>query len=853
MRIRHFHVRPNIPEELAHLREIAGNMWFAWNWEAVQLFIRLSPKLWEESYQNPVYMLGSMPQAELIAAAKDESFVANVERVYRSFQQYMKSSSWFQDAYSGETSFRAAYFSTEYGIDEGLPIYSGGLGVLSGDHLKSASDLGVPLVGVGLLYKKGYFRQVLSLDGWQQELYPNNDWYTMPVSKELRPDGSPVEIEVDIGGESVRARVWRVDVGRTPLYLLDSNVKQNSSRSQEITSSLYGGDRDMRIRQEILLGVGGIRALKALGVTPTVFHMNEGHSAFMVFERIRDLMASHGLSFSEARELVFATNVFTTHTPVPAGNEQFDADLLKKYLEPWARAIGLSWEELLAMGQIHPQRGGNFGMTVLALRSAAFSNGVAKLHGQTSRNMWQELWPKLPEAEVPISSITNGIHTRSWISHEMAELFTRYLGPRFVEKPADQSVWERVEAIPSAELWRIHEARRERLVFFARKRLQKQLQRRGAGQAVQMMAEEVLRPDILTVGFSRRFATYKRANLLFMQPERLIRLLTDPKRPIQIIFAGKAHPQDLPAKEIIRSVIRFSSDPAVRDRIVFLEDYGINVARYMVQGVDIWLNTPRRPLEASGTSGMKAAANGVLNVSVLDGWWDEGYSSDVGWAIGNGELYSDPEKQDLVECEALFNLLENEIVPTFYERDRNGLPVEWITMMKASIRKLGALFNTQRMVQEYTESSYLPAYRAGIRLSADQCAPAKNLATWRAWVTKMWSGVSISVDKLQKHGGMRVGETVGVTIRVRLGGLTPEHVSVEVRHGSYTAEGEIWEGGIMTAVHEKREGDDDVYRVEVPCIASGRYGFAARVLPKHPDMVGTLTPLLLTWEPVLAD
>ncbi|MEW6719343.1 MAG: alpha-glucan family phosphorylase [Thermodesulfobacteriota bacterium] len=851
MRIRHFHVRPNIPKALAPLREIAGNLWFSWNWEAVQLFIRLNPVLWERSYQNPVQMLGSVPQADLEAAAKDESFVANVERVYRSFQQYLQAPSWFSESHGGEAEFQAAYFSCEFGIDEGLPIYSGGLGVLSGDHLKSSSDLGLPLVGVGLLYQKGYFRQILSLDGWQKELYPDNDWYNMPVSMEIRKDGSPVEIEVNIGGEPVRARVWRVDVGRTPLYLLDSNIRGNSDRSREITSTLYGGDREMRIRQEILLGIGGVRALKALGRVPTVYHMNEGHSAFLIFERIRDLMASRNLSFAEARELVFATSVFTTHTPVPAGNEQFDPELLRKYLEPEARPLGLPWEELLAMGQIHPQRGKEFGMTVFALRSAAFSNGVAKLHGRTSRCMWKELWPGLPEAEVPIRSITNGIHTRSWISHEMAELFVRYMGPRFLEKPADQSVWERVEAVPPVELWRIHEARRERLVFFARKRLREQLDRQGAGPALQRGAEEVLHPGALTIGFSRRFATYKRANLLFLQPDRLIRLLTDPDRPVQIIFAGKAHPQDLPAKEIIRSVKHFASDPRIRDRIVFVEDYDINVARYMVQGVDVWLNTPRRPLEASGTSGMKAAANGALNVSVLDGWWDEGYSSDVGWAIGSGEVYADPEEQDRVECEALFNLLENEIVPMFYDRDRGGLPRAWIAMMKASIRRLGAFFNTQRMVREYAETCYLPAHRAGGRLSADGSAAARELAAWRSRVTSAWPGVSIRVDELRKHRDMLVGDAVEAAIRVRLGGLSPEDVSVEVRHGAYTAAGEIRDGVIVTAAHERREGDEEIYRAEVPCKISGRYGFAVRVVPRHKDLVDPYTPLLLTWEPVI--
>lgn len=852
MRVRHFHVRPSIPKELAPLREIADNLWFSWNWEAVQLFIRLSPQLWEKSYQNPVQMLGSVPQADLAAAARDESFVANVERVYRSFQEYLESPSWFAESHGGESGFQAAYFCCEFGIDEGLPIYSGGLGVLSGDHLKSASDLGVPLLGVGLLYQKGYFRQILSLDGWQKELYPDNDWYNMPVSMETRQDGSPVEIEVSIGGEPVRARVWRVDVGRTPLYLLDSNVKGNSDRSREITSTLYGGDREMRIRQEILLGVGGVRALKALGRAPTVYHMNEGHSAFLIFERIRDLMATRQLSFAEARETVLATSVFTTHTPVPAGNEQFDSDLLRKYLEPEARPLGLLWDELLAMGQILPPRGRDFGMTVFALRSAAFSNGVAKLHAQTSRRMWKGLWPGLPEEEVPIRSITNGIHTRSWISHEVAELFTRYMGPRFLEKPGDPSVWERVDAIPPAELWRIHEIRRERLVFFARKRLRDQLHRQGAGQALQRAAEEVLGPDALTIGFSRRFATYKRANLLFLQPERLIRLLTDPKRPVQIIFAGKAHPQDLPAKEIIRSVKHFASDPRVRNQMVFVEDYDINVARYMVQGVDVWLNTPRRPLEASGTSGMKAAANGALNVSVLDGWWDEGYSPDVGWAIGSGEVYGDPEEQDRVECEALFNLLENEVVPLFYERDRGGLPREWITMMKASMRRLGAYFNTQRMVREYTETCYLPAHRAGERLSGDGFSRARALAAWRSRVAAAWPGVSIRVDELRRHRDMQVGETVGVTLRVRLGDLAPGDVAVEVRHGPYTAGGEIREGAILAATHEKRDGDEEVYRVEVPCAGSGRYGFAARVLPKHPDIVDPYTPLLMTWEPVLS-
>jgi len=850
MRVRHFHVRPNIPKELLPLQDIARNLWFSWNWEAVQLFIRLNPVLWEKSYQNPVLMLGTIPHADLEAAAKDESFIANVERVHRSFREYLAAPSWFSEAHGKETGFKVAYFSCEYGIDEGLPIYSGGLGVLSGDHLKSASDLGVPLVGVGLLYQKGYFRQVLSLDGWQQELYPDNDWYNMPVTIEYGADGKPLDIEVNVGGEPVKARVWRVDVGRTPLYLLDSNVKGNSPRSREITSKLYGGDRDMRIRQEILLGIGGVRALKALGIQPTVYHMNEGHSAFLIVERIRDVMAGHGLGFSEAREAVMASNVFTTHTPVPAGNEQFDSELMRKYLEPKVRPLGLPWDDVLALGQLADGKARDFGMTVFALRMAAFSNGVAKLHGETSRKMWKALWPELPEPEVPIRSITNGIHSRSWISHEVGELYTRYLGPRFHEKPADHDVWDRVEAIPHGELWRIHQTRRERLVFFVRKRLKNQLQRQGAGMALQRAAEEVLNPETLTIGFSRRFATYKRANLLFQQPERLIRLLTSEERPVQIIFAGKAHPQDLPAKEIIRSVIHFTSDPRIHNRLVFIEDYDINVARYMVQGVDVWLNTPRRPLEASGTSGMKAAANGALNVSVLDGWWEEGYSPDVGWAVGSGEVYAHPEEQDRLECEALFNLLENEIVPLFYERDRGGLPRAWITMMKASMRKLGAFFNTNRMVQEYAEKCYLPAHRTGTRLSAIAYTASRDLAAWRSRVAAAWPGVAIRVEEIHRHKEMRVGDTVGVTVHVRLGELDPGDVAVEIWHGTYTTAGEIHGGSILPARHAGREGSEEIYRAEIPCTGSGRFGFAARVLPRHRDLVSPFTPLRMTWESV---
>jgi glycogen phosphorylase len=848
MKVRPVHVLPNIPEPLRPLRDLAMNLWFSWNWEAVALFIRLNAVLWEKSYQNPVLMLGSLPQEELEAAARDESFVANLRDVYESFKRYMGAPKWFRDAHGAEKDVLVAYFSTEFGIDEGLPIYSGGLGVLSGDHLKATSDLGVPLVGVGLLYQKGYFRQILNLDGWQRELYADNDWFNMPVTMERDPGGSPLTIEVEMGTEKVAARIWRVQIGMTPLYLLDSNVEANSHRGREITGVLYGGDRDMRIRQEIMLGIGGVRALRALGLAPTVYHMNEGHSAFLAVERIRALMEERGLAFAEAREHVFASNVFTTHTPVPAGNEVFDPELVRRYLQPMTQRMGLAWDEFLSLGQGPFEDLKSFGLTVLALRMAGAANAVSRLHAETSRKMWKGLWPGLPEPEVPITSITNGAHTYSWVSHEMKDLYVRYMGPRFVEKPADPTVWDRVRAIPANELWRVHESRRERLVFFARKRLKAQLTRQGAGTAAIRAAEEALNADALTIGFSRRFATYKRATLLFRDPERLIRMLTSRERPVQIIFAGKAHPQDQPAKELIKSVVHFANDPRLRYSLVFLEDYDINVGRYLFQGADVWLNTPRRPLEASGTSGMKAAMNGGLNVSILDGWWAEGCSPDVGWAIGAGETYSDPAEQDQVECELLFNLFEQEIIPLFYERDRTGIPQEWVRVMKDSIRKLGALFNTHRMLREYVERAYLPAHRAGRLLAEGDFAAAKALAAWRGRIAAEWPRVSIRVMDERRDGEVRVGGKMEAVIRAELGDLSPEEVAVEVYHGPLGYAGEIRDGKIVRATPAGRDGGAFLFRAAIPFGASGRYGYAARIVPRHGHLVNPFTPLVLTWE-----
>jgi starch phosphorylase len=848
MKVRQIEVRPSIPTELRPLEELARNLWHSWNWEAVELFVRLNPASWDRCGQNPLAMLGDLTPADLTRAARDESYIAAVQRVHREMVDSLAARGWYGEAHAQDADMLVAYFCAEFGIDHYVPIYSGGLGVLAGDHLKSASDLAVPIVGVGLLYQQGYFRQVLTADGFQQERYPENDWFNLPVRLERGADGQPVMVSVEMAGETVHARVWRVDVGRVPLLLLDSNVEENPSDARMITAALYAGDRDARIRQELLLGVGGVRALDAVGMRPTVFHMNEGHSAFLVLERIRRLIAEGGLTFHEAREVATASSVFTTHTPVPAGNEVFEQGLAERYLRPMVEELGVTWPEVLALAQPPGEPDAPFGMTPFALRNAAVSNGVSALHAEVSRKMWRGLWPGLPDVEMPIAGITNGVHTRTWLSHQMEDLLLRYLGMRLLREPGDHSVWGRIESVPPGELWRVHELRRERLVFFARQRLRERLRRLGAGTSALRETEEVLDPKLLTIGFARRFATYKRASLLFSRPERLLPLITDPERPVQMLIAGKAHPQDGGGKEVIRSLIHFVQEHGIGHRVVFLEDYDMNMARFLVQGVDVWLNTPRKPHEASGTSGMKAAANGALNLSVLDGWWDEGYEPEVGWAIGR-EPHADDAEGDRLDAEELYALLEQEIVPLFYERDRSGLPREWIGMMKSSMARVGARFNTHRMVQEYAGRSYLPAHRAGLAMAAYDFADARRAAAWRARVVAAWPAVRVeSVNGATGGSGLRVGDWVRVEIRGKLGGLSAEDVVAEVRFGPLDADRQIGEGATVAASHVGREGGEDVFVAELPLSRSGRLGYAVRLVARHPDLPGAIAPVPVAWE-----
>ena len=730
--IRTFTVAPSLPESLLHLKELAYNLWWCWNPEAIALWRRLDPVLWDETYHNPVKILGTISQKRLEEKAKDDAFLANLERVYENFTDYMnEQQTWFDKKHGHRDVPVVAYFSAEFGLTESVRLYSGGLGMLAGDHLKSASDLGIPLVAVGMLYRVGYFKQKLNAGGYQQEVYPENDFYNMPITPILDANGNHSRVTVDLPGRTLHCLLWKLQIGRVPLYLLDTDTPENSAGDRWITRELYGGDTETRIMQELVLGIGGLRALHTLNIHPRVYHMNEGHSAFLALERIAVSMERHKMSFREALELTRAGNVFTTHTPVPAGIDVFSRELMEKYFSQYYSKLQISWQEFLNLGwQDNTPKGNGFSMAVCALNLCGEANGVSKLHGAVSRKMWGDLYPEVPFKEIPIDSITNGVHTRSYVSTEMSALFDRYLGPRWVANPGDQTVWEKIDLIPMEELWRTHERRRERLVAFARMRLEMQLKARNAPPSEIARAQEVLNPEFLTIGFARRFATYKRATLLFKDKERLIKILCNPERPIQLVVAGKAHPKDEPGKNFIKEIIKQSNDERLRRHIVFIEDYDVVVARYLVQGVDVWLNNPRRPQEASGTSGMKASANGGLNLSILDGWWDEAYNQDVGWAIGTREEYENLDYQDEIEANSLYELLEKEVAPKFYDLAKDGLPRHWIKMMKQCMKEINPVFNTNRMVAEYTDRFYVPGDQRYLALSQNERKGARDLAAW---------------------------------------------------------------------------------------------------------------------------
>ena len=847
--VHRYTVRAVLPDKISALHEIAHNLFWTWNHEAAGLFARLDADLWEGTQHNPVRVLAEISQDKLSAAAEDEVFVEHVASVFAALERYLAGKPWFSEAHPEAAQACVAYFSMEYGLSECLPIYSGGLGVLAGDHLRSASDLGVPLVAVGLLYQEGYFTQRVNPDGWQVEVHTPQDFASLPVRPATGRDGKPLQVEVDLAGSSVAVAVWQAQVGRVPLFLLATNLPQNLPCDQRVTAELYGGGPEDRLRQEIVLGIGGMRALRALGYTPTVCHLNEGHSAFLSLERARQLMNDYGLSYPEAQQVIQAGTVFTTHTPVPAGFDLFPEDLMRRYFSHLVAEMGLTFEEFMGRGRAHPaDRAEPFSVAVLALRDAPRRNAVSRLHRRVTAHMLAEGWPGLPESEIPVDSVTNGVHTLGWVSAEMAELLDRYLGRRWRRDVSDPGVWERVSAIPDEELWRTHERQRERLVVFARRTLRRQLTRQRAALEELAAADEVLQADALTIGFARRFAAYKRATLLMREPERLAALLLSEERPVQILFSGKAHPRDDAGKALMRDLVQFARQHGLTHRMVFLEDYDLEKARMLVRGCDVWLSTPRRPLEASGTSGMKALVNGVLNVSTLDGWWAEGFRDDVGWAIGSGEEYGDSDYQDRIDAAALFFLLENQVVPLFYERGSNGLPRAWIARMKESMRRLVPSFSTNRMVKEYTERFYAPAHTAYERVTGDGCRRARELAAWTQRVRAAWPEVSVESVTETTSATVPVGGTLELEAAVRLGALSPEDVQVVAYHGLLRADGAIVGGGkVQLGLVGTRDGRH-IYTGSIPCSTAGTHGYQVGVLPYQEDILVPHALNLMAWE-----
>jgi len=828
--LRSFTVRTRLPEPLAPLGALAQNLRWSWDERTRDLFRWVDPVMWEETGHDPVGLLGRVRPERFTQLVGDPAFMSFLGEVHDELLRYLQRPRWFQN--QGNSPLRSiAYFSPEFGIAEALPQYSGGLGVLAGDHLKAASGLGVPLVGVGLFYKQGYFRQSLNTDGWQQETFPILDPFSMALT--LLDD---VKVSVDLAGEPLTAQVWRADVGRVRLYLLDSDVEDNAPEVRTVTDRLYGGGTEHRLRQEILLGIGGVRALAAVGEETQVFHTNEGHAGFLGLERIRQMVNDHGLSMAEAIEASRSGTVFTTHTPVPAGIDLFPHDLMEKYFSRWADDCGVSIGRLMELGHAPGQEADQpFNMAVMGLRLAGRSNGVSKLHGAVSREMFSHLFPGVGPEETPIGSVTNGVHGFTWVSPEVNDLFTRHLVPSWPE--ADAAAWARIDSVPDDELWRVKEQGRSRLVDFVRSRLRSQALAKGLDADVSWCAE-ALDPRILTIGFARRFATYKRADLLLSQPERLERLLLSPEQPLQLVFAGKAHPADDNGKELIRRIAQFARRPEVRHRLAFVEDYDIAVARLLYQGSDVWLNNPRRPLEACGTSGEKAALNGALNCSVLDGWWDEMYDTTNGWAIASAEGEQDLERRDHIEVESLFDLLEQQVVPLFYDRGRGGpVPRGWVRRVKANLRTLGPQVEASRMVRDYVQQMYEPAARRADTMAVDGWAKARALAGWKQRVFEAWDDVSVAVVE-SDTATLEVGTARTVSATVALGALFTGDVAVQLVLGQVGPNDELSDTQVqeMELIGDGEEPGHHRFAGTLTCHRTGRHGYTVRVVPKNPDL-----------------
>src|SRR6266481_576573 len=802
-----YNVIPTLPAALEPLREMTFNLWWTWEPSARRLFRHLDPDLWNRTNHNPVRMLQLSRQARLEELAQDKSFLRELKEVHDAFRNY-----------------------------------------LAGHHCKSASDLDLNFVAVGLLYRHGYFRQEIDKDGAQHAVSLNQNFHHLPI-REVQRDGAGLLISVRILDREVSAKVWQLPVGRIDLFLLDTDIPENNAEDRLITAELYGGDQEMRMRQEIVLGIGGVKALKALGIDPEVFHMNEGHSAFLALERIRRKVVEKKLEFYSALQIVASANIFTTHTPVPAGNDSFPREMMREYFGDFAKELGIPFDELFSFGQTRVDRSDPFSMTILALRMSRHSNGVSKLHGAVSRALWKDVWNGVPVHEVPITSVTNGIHTKTWMAPEFSALYRKFLG-EWEEHVTEPEFWRGVIDIPDSQLWETHQQLKHRLVEFVRERVRSRRERIGDSPEAIRDVSRILDPEVLTIGFARRFATYKRGALLFSDKERLKRLLNDTTRPVQFIFAGKAHPRDEGGRALIQEVYKFSCEAGFENRIVFLEDYDSYIARRLVQGVDLWLNTPLRPLEASGTSGMKCCPNGGINLSVLDGWWHEGFNGNNGWAIAPEINDGTVEFQTAVDANSLYQLLENQIIPLYYAKPDGKLPLAWLQLMRESIRSVTPIFNTHRMVKEYTERLYIPAARSHENFAQNGCEPATQLSQWKARMRKDWPQVRIHDVQVgnKDRQNILVGEALQVSAHVYLGDVDPNHVRVEAYHGE-ADNGGIKNPSVSVLNATGQNGDGSyLYQGSVPASESGAYGFSVRVVPTHPHLMQSHELRLIAWS-----
>ena len=842
-------VNPQLPKKIEKLSEIANNLWWSWNTEFLKLFKKIDIDLWENIGKNPVKFLKLVDQEKLEAIAEDSEFLKQYNKCVENYEGYMNSkNTWFNKTYPENKKDLIAYFSAEYGLDEILPIYSGGLGILSGDHLKSSSDLGLPLAAVGLLYKNGYFHQKINKNGMQESEYFDIELDNLPITPVKKETGEELIISVKMPNSKVYLKVWKIAVGRINLYLLDSDIEENSDEYRGITLRLYGGDQEMRIQQEIVLGIGGVTLFKELGLDPTVYHMNEGHSSFQVLELIKNIMEEKKVSFNIAKDIVTAKTVFTTHTPVPAGNDIFPIALVERYFKDYWKKLGISKEEFLEMGMKPKEENKTtFNMGILALKVAGKKNGVSKLHGAVSRELFADVWPEITPNESPITHVTNGIHTCTWLAPTLKELYNKYLTPFWQDKIHTNETWEKINNIPDKELWNEHQARKEKLLKLVKDNVTNRLRKTGIPYEEIKEITSKLNPNALTIGFARRFATYKRATLIFKDLERITQILNDESKPVQLIFAGKAHPKDVEGQNLIKRIHEVSMMPQFKGKIFLLEGYNMAMARHLVSGVDVWLNNPRRPMEASGTSGEKASVNGVVNFSILDGWWAEGYNQKNGWAIGTNAEYYSYEEQDIADSDSIYNILENKIMPTYYNQ-KDGISEEWVRYMKNSIISTGGNYSMARMIVDYTKELYMPLCDLTNKYF-------KNLDTVTEYnkikddLYRNWNDIEITQNNNLDNISMDAGKNIEVSCNVKLPNIMKENIEAQVYYGKILDNGTIENISIipMNLVEENIEEKVYTYNAKIELKTGGNYGYTFRVMPKHEMLLDSANLNLVKW------